>query len=207
MAASRPPLPRGTTTNGVGSSRRKSSGCKRPICDGRIPVQCINCKRTTVFEPGVNCASTSATWVRSSRSLPRSRRPLPFDQVGEPRRRRVGAAGPGVERGGSTRGRSGSSCQCQAGRPPGGKGSARRRVRPSTVDPSSQASRRRSAPAQARPPTCGVSAAGDRSGAALVFQDEKTSSRSSSKPASSGERSVCSRPMVCVTASTPTRWR
>ena len=121
MAASRPPLPRGTTTNGVGSSRRKSSGCKRPICDGRIPVQCINCKRTTVFEPGVNCASTSATWVRSSRSLPRSRRPLPFDQVGEPRRRRVGAAGPGVERGGSTRGRSGSSCQCQAGRPPGGR--------------------------------------------------------------------------------------
>ena len=35
--------------------------------------------------------------------------------------------------------------------------------------------------------------------------DEKTSSRSTSKPASNGDRSVCSRPKVCVTASAPSR--
>ena len=38
-------------------------------------------------------------------------------------------------------------------------------------------------------------------------QDEKTSSTRSSRPARSGERSVCPRPKVSVAASTPPRWR
>ena len=38
-------------------------------------------------------------------------------------------------------------------------------------------------------------------------QDEKMSSRWSSRPAKSGERSVCPRPKVSVAASTPPRWR
>ena len=44
-------------------------------------------------------------------------------------------------------------------------------------------------------------------GAGFVPQDEKTSSRWSPRSASSGERSVCSRPKVWVAASTPARWR
>ena len=51
LLARHPPLPCGTTTNGVGSSRRKASGRKCPICDGRIPDRCISRKRTTVLYP------------------------------------------------------------------------------------------------------------------------------------------------------------
>ena len=42
---------RGMATNGASSSRRKSCRCKRPICDGRMPVQSMTRKRTTVFTP------------------------------------------------------------------------------------------------------------------------------------------------------------
>ena len=59
----------------------------------------------------------------------------------------------------------------------------------------------------ARPATRGVSATGGQVRRRAGFQDEKTSSRLSSKPTSSGERSVCSRPKVWVAASTPARWR
>ena len=38
-----------------------------------------------------------------------------------------------------------------------------------------------------------------------LAQEEKTPSTSSSKPVSSGERSVCSKPNVCVTASKASR--
>ena len=61
-AAIRPPFPRGTATWGIGPSRRESSARSRPICAGRMPVQCISSNRTRVTDPAGISASTSAMW-------------------------------------------------------------------------------------------------------------------------------------------------
>ena len=60
--------PRARTTNDLGPSRRKPSGRTWTICDGRMPVQGMNRKRTTVSDPRVNGSSASTTRVRSGSS-------------------------------------------------------------------------------------------------------------------------------------------
>ena len=60
--------PQARTANGLGPSRRKPSGRQWTICDGRMPVQGMSRKRTTVSDPRVNGSSACTTPVRSGPS-------------------------------------------------------------------------------------------------------------------------------------------
>ncbi len=64
LGQDQPPQARTALTNGVASSRWKLPGCRRTTCDGRVPVQRMGGKRTTVLDSSVNTSTRWAMWLR-----------------------------------------------------------------------------------------------------------------------------------------------